>query len=78
MGIYKVELLTVVMVQADSEEDAAVVAKSETRDIHSNEETEIDVIGEVRVLSGLTDGWTGTAIPYGGDGRTMLKYILPK
>ena len=77
MGLYRVELTVVAVVEADDEIDAITAAEDDKREIFGDSDgLEITVWGEVTKLEDLTDGWDGNCIPYGGDGNTSIRELL--
>lgn len=78
MKLFAVELTITTVVMAACEEDAYGVAMDEIGDITNDTDHDIDVIGEVKALDRLPSGWDGMCLPYGGDGETRLKDLLPE
>ncbi len=81
MPIYNVRAsfeVTMVVV-ADDEDDAYRVAREEAREAIDDErpEPQIDLRGEVTGEQHLRDGWCADCVPYGGDGNTRLRDLLP-
>lgn len=77
MGLYRVELTVVAVIEADDEIDAITAAEDDKREIFGDaNDPEISVCGEVTKLADLTDGWDGDCIPYGGDGNTRIRELL--
>jgi hypothetical protein len=81
---YAVELRTIAIVQVEDEQnatDAEWLAEEHERDIFrdaSGTSIEFDCVGEVKSVDDLNlHGWEGECIPYGGDGNTRLKDLLP-
>ena len=77
MPVYSVDLSTTVVVQAVDAVDAFRKAMREQRTICTEGDMTIDVGAEIRSLSELTSMWDGECLPYGGDGNTRLKDLLP-
>ena len=76
MALWAVEVLTEIVVCADSKEDAEKVANDLSRDIFSNEEFDFtSSINPIeRVEEGMTFlpvGWEESARPYGGSDKTI-------
>ncbi|WP_042886389.1 hypothetical protein [Cupriavidus necator] len=78
MKLFTVEVSVTAVVIADSEKEARSVASYELRDIVSDAEPEIDVLGEIKGLNRLPSKWDPMCLPYGGDGETRLKDLLPE
>ena len=80
MPIYNViaTVETTRVVVADDENHAFDVALSLARDALSDpcEPYHVCVIGEVKDVSQLQDGWDGLCIPYGGDRTKRLSELL--
>jgi hypothetical protein len=79
---YAVSLSTKAIVQVDDDADAldaVKVALSEQRDICSDVmDMDVEVLGIVRNVADLIEhGWDDMCLPYGGDGNTRLKDLLP-
>ncbi len=75
MAIYGVDISALVFVEADDELHAMDIAKNSIGEI---DEFDIDYGCKTNRLRELAGGWTGDCIPYGGDGNTRLKDILPE
>lgn len=69
-----------IVVEAEDEDHAWDIALDDHRDALRELEPnlQICVMGEARKLSQLKPGWDGDCIPYGGDGNTRLKDLLPE
>ena len=69
---------TTMVVVADDENHAFDVARSRARDAFSDacEPYQVCVIGEVKDVAQLRDGWDGDCLPYGGDRKTRLSELL--
>ena len=78
MKVYMVELRTVAAVSAEDETAAYLIAQRKQREILNDTEPDITVQTQAKSLADLTDGWTPDALPYGGDGETHLKDLLPE
>lgn len=78
MKPYAVELSVTAVVMATSEMDAYSAAIDSRRDIWSDVDPDVDVIGEIKALDRLPEGWDPDCLPYGGDGATRLKDFLPE
>lgn len=67
------------VVQANDERQARHVADEEWEEAIRDEtpDPSIHVTGEVTELKQLVNGWDGDCIPYGGDGNTRLRELLP-
>ena len=77
MPVYSVDLSTTVVVQAVDAVDAFRKAMREQRTICTEGDMTIDVGAEIRSLAELTGMWDGECLPYGGDGNTRLKDLMP-
>ncbi|SOY56814.1 hypothetical protein [Cupriavidus taiwanensis] len=77
MKLFTVEVSVIAVVMAESLMDAHSVAVSEMRDIVRDTDPDIDVHGELKALDRLPEGWDPMCLPYGGDGETRLKDLLP-
>lgn len=78
---YFVELRVTAVVMADSEIDAMVIADLESREIVSDNDLEADcavLLNGLDELQRFDGNWDGDCIPYGDDGNTRLKDILPE
>ena len=81
MKAYYVELKIAAVVIADSEINAMFIAESEAREIVRDTDPEADCATEIKSiehLQRLDALWDGMCIPYGGDGNTRLKDLLPE
>ena len=78
MKLFTVEVSVTAVVMAESEMDAYSVAISYLSDIISDTDPDIDVLGEVKSLDRLPEDWDPMCLPYGGDGETRLKDLLPE
>ncbi|AZG14968.1 hypothetical protein [Cupriavidus pauculus] len=78
MKLFTVELTVTAVVMADDERHARIVADARKYDIQSDSLDDFDVIGELKSLDRLPEGWDADCIPYGGDGETRLKDLLPE
>ncbi|WP_454751653.1 hypothetical protein [Cupriavidus necator] len=78
MKLFTVEISVTAVVMAESEMEAYSVAAYEAREIWSDAEPDIGVHGEVQSLDRLPEEWDGMSLPYGGDGETRLKDLLPE
>ena len=81
MKAYYVELKIAGVVMADSEINAMGIAESEAREIIRDTDPEADCatkLNSIEHLQRLDALWDGMCIPYGGDGYTRLKDILPE
>ena len=77
MKPYILDLMTTVVVMADTPEHAAIVANDLRREIAMDSEFEVDgTPRELISVCGLRGGWDGDCVPYGGDGNTRLKELL--
>lgn len=77
MKPFIVELKVTAVVMAESDKDAYNVAHSKSAEI-VGDELEVDVQGELTCLRHLPDGWEPDCVPYGGDGDTMLRDLVPE
>ena len=81
MKAYYVELKIAAVVMAYSELDAMGIADIEAREIVLETDPEADCATEIKSidhLQRLDALWDGMCIPYGGDGNTRLKDLLPE
>ena len=78
MKLFTVEISVTAVVMAESSMDAYSVAISELSDIVRENEPDVDVHGEIKALDRLPEGWDPMCLPYGGDGETRLKDLLPE
>ena len=67
------------VVEADNEDDAWNAAREDCRDAVSDslQSIQIHVIGEIKRTDKLPPGWDKDCIPYGGDGNTRIRDLLP-
>ena len=74
MKLYEVELRAVIVVAADSEEDALDKCNNSAlqRDVVRDNPLEVEVQHEIEEIDSLPYGWEGGCIPYGGDGDTTI------
>lgn len=78
MKPFLVEITTVAVVIADDEVHAESVAVDLKRDICGEDPSpSISVDTTALTLASLPHGWDGECLPYGGDGNTRLKDLLP-
>lgn len=75
-----VQLSLTIAVQAEDEDHAWDIARDDYRDVFRelDPRVDVDVTGEAKTLGQLKAGWDGICIPYGGDGNTLLKDLLPE
>ena len=78
MKPYTVELTITAIVMATSEMDAHKAAIENRRDIWSDVVPNVGVIREIKALDRLPESWDPDCLPYGGDGETRLKDLLPE
>jgi hypothetical protein len=78
MKLFTVEVSVTAVVAAENEMEAYSVVSFEFPDIVRDAEPDIDVHGEVKSLDRLPADWDGMSLPYGGDGETRLKDLLPE
>lgn len=78
MKLYTVEISVTAVVMAETEKEAHSVARFELTDIVRDSDPDIDVHGEVKSLDRLPASWDPMCLPYGGDGETRLKDLLPQ
>lgn len=76
--LFIVEISTTTIVARNDWADARRNASSHMYDIIGDCVPEIDVAGEVKGLDRLPEGWDPMCLPYGGDGETRLKDLLPE
>lgn len=74
---YKLTMKTVVVVMANNARHAEMVARENSHEIVRDGELESGLASPVNSLADLTDSWDGECIPYGWDGNTRLKELLP-
>jgi hypothetical protein len=77
MKPYKLTMKTTVVVMASDARHAFQVAKENRREIELDSELEPDIAYPVGSLADLPGKWDGECLPYGGDGETPLKNLLP-
>lgn len=78
MKLYQIEITTIAVIAAYDEASALDIAESDARSIFSDDcNPRIELDREVTCLADLRHGWDGGCIPYGGDGKTRLKAMLP-
>lgn len=78
MRLYQVEITTIAVIAADDKAHALAIAESDAWQIFSDDcSPRIELDREVTSLCELRHGWDGECIPYGGDGNTRLKALLP-
>jgi hypothetical protein len=74
---YAVEVSFTMIVMAEHEAHAQIIADSKYREaVHDEPNPDLDVSGPITDVSQLTGGWTGNCVPYGGDGETELADII--
>jgi hypothetical protein len=78
MKLFTVEVSVTAVVMAESLMDAFAVAGEEAREIWRDADPDIDVHGEIKSLDRLPADWDPMCLPYGGDGETRLKDLLPE
>ena len=76
MKPFVVEMTIRTVVMADDEDSAFIVARTQFREIASDEKPDVFVEGEVGDEDDLPDGWDLGCLPYGGDGNTRLSEII--
>ena len=76
MPIFEVEVSQTVLVESPDFENALFVALESVNEFE-NGEYEATVNCEVQTIDELKFGWDKDCIPYGGDGNTRLKDLLP-
>lgn len=77
LRLFAVELTVIAIVQAESEQEAEVVAESERRDICNDTDMEVGFVSEVKSLKDAqSHGWDERCLPYGGDGNTTVGELL--
>jgi hypothetical protein len=82
---YAVELKTIAIIQIDGDTEDASDAEFRADEMQSDilrdardNSMEVNCIGAVKTLAELKEhGWDGECLPYGGDGNTRLKDLLP-
>lgn len=76
--LYQVEITTIAVIVAEDEEHALEIAQDDARQIFSDDcNPSIELDREITNCAELRHGWDGECIPYGGDGNTRLKAMLP-
>lgn len=72
-------MTTAMVVVADDEDHAWQVAQEHAQRAFedANEPVQTHVTGEANRLQHLRSGWDGDCVPYGGDGNTRLRDLLP-
>ena len=78
MKPYTVELTVTAVVMASNEMEAHTAAIDYAREIWNDVDPDIDVHGEIKALDRLPESWDSDCLPYGGDGETRLKDLLPE
>jgi hypothetical protein len=76
--LFIVEISTTAVVAGKDWAEAHRNANWHLGDIIGDFEPEIVVAGEVKSLAGLPADWDPMCLPYGGDGETRLKDLLPE
>lgn len=77
MKPFILDMMTTVVVMANSPEHAIEVANDCRREIVRDGELEVDgTPRELMAICALRGGWDGECIPYGGDGNTRLKELM--
>lgn len=68
-----------IVVVAEDEDHAWQVARDEAQQAFDDDAEPVDVhvTGEIHHLRHLRAGWDGDCVPYGGDGNTRLRDMLP-
>lgn len=78
MKPYLVEITTFAVVMAHDESHAYKVADLYKRDAFADDPNpRIEVDCEVKSANDFAHGWDEECIPYGGDGSTRLRALLP-
>ncbi len=75
-----IELTLTIAVEAEDSGHAWDIARDDYKEVFRDLDPSIDVhvTGEAKTLGQLKSGWDGVCIPYGGDGNTRLKDLLPE
>ena len=76
--LFIVEISTTAIVAGKDWAEARRNASSHLSDIIGDSDPQIDVAGEIKSLDNLPDGWDSMCLPYGGDGESRLKDLLPE
>ncbi|MEN4917540.1 hypothetical protein ABE485_02625 [Achromobacter spanius] len=81
MPLYRVNTLLDLdmVVEADNEDEAWDVAREDWKEAASDcrKDVQIYVVGEIKLTDKLPPGWDKDCIPYGGDGNTRIRDLLP-
>jgi len=75
MAIFRVLVEAEMVVEADNDFYAVRVA---LENIRENDEWTAEKGEQIQSLDELQGGWDGSCLPFGGDGKTRLKDILPE
>jgi len=78
MKLYTIEITSIAVIAAEDEACALEIA-SNIRDqiFFDDANPRIESNGENKTLDDLSHGWDGECIPYGGDGNTRIKDLMP-
>jgi len=74
LKIYEVEIKTIVLVAATDEDYAYTLTQDDMREIKSDTDFEIDVLGVGKITS-MPPGWDLDCIPYGYDGTKSINEL---
>jgi len=76
MAIYEFTISQTIAVEAEDEKQAEEAARHAILDLDWWAYN-VEYNRELTTITELTDGWGGECLPWGGDGNTRLKDILP-
>lgn len=75
---YETTITITAVVQADNATDAYLVTRDQMREIFRDiDHPDITVGNRIGSVKDLPKEWDGMCLPYGGDGNTRLKDLLP-
>ena len=78
MKLYTIEITSIAVIAAEDEEHAIKTAQSMRNQIFFDDANpRIESDGEIKNIDDLSHGWDGECIPYGGDGNTRIKDLMP-
>lgn len=78
MKLFAIEIKTAAMIAAEDAEQALEIAERDARQIFGEDGSPtIELDSEIKSIGSLPNGWDGECLPYGGDGNTRLKDLLP-
>lgn len=77
MPIYEFTIYQTLVVESENEESGRKAVEGVIEDLDWRDYG-IELLSEITTQEGFPDGWDGNCLPYGGDGETRLKDLLPK